>query len=220
VQRPILGHACTEINPSPDNKALAPPHLCYMTLKRKVVSMRTPGSYLALLFFAFISLAPAVFAQTTPQAPVPAAILTAKTIFVSNAGADSGLFPEPFSGDTDRAYNQFYDSLKTNGGFTLVDDPSHADLVLELSLQAPSGPSEPSKQKGASDPLPMFRLTIYDRKSHYVLWTFTNSINLALLQKTHDRNFDEALAEILGDFLHLAGKAPTAARPATSRRWR
>ena len=38
--------------------------------------------------------------------PVPAAILAARTLFVSNGGSDSGLFPEPFSGDPDRPYTQ------------------------------------------------------------------------------------------------------------------
>ncbi len=36
-------------------------------------------------------------------APVPQALMKAKKIFLSNAGADSGLFPHPFSGDPDRA---------------------------------------------------------------------------------------------------------------------
>ena len=53
----------------------------------------------------------------------------------------------------------------------------------------------------------MFRLTVYDRKTHYVLWTITQSVELAFLQKTHDRNFDEALAGILGQFLAVTGKA-------------
>ncbi|MGD0444845.1 MAG: hypothetical protein ABSA39_13005, partial [Edaphobacter sp.] len=37
-------------------------------------------------------------------APVPPQLLNAKKVFISNAGADSGLFPHPFSGDPDRAY--------------------------------------------------------------------------------------------------------------------
>jgi hypothetical protein len=58
----------------------------------------------------------------------------------------------------------------------------------------------------------MFRLVIYDRKSHYILWTLTRSIEQAYLQKTHDRNFDTALSALLLDFQALAGKAPAAAR--------
>ncbi len=42
------------------------------------------------------------FAQmpaSTGVGSVPPAIRAAKSVFVSNAGSDSGLFPEPFSGD-------------------------------------------------------------------------------------------------------------------------
>jgi len=145
-----------------------------------------------------------------PPGPIPPALAAAKRIFISNAGADSGLFPEPFSGDTDRGYTQFFAALKTTGQFDLVADPSDADLVLELQLIAPNGPSSGNKQNGASDPVPMFRLKIYDRKTHYILWTLTESIEVALLQKTHDRNFDQALSNILLDFQQLTEKLPTA----------
>jgi hypothetical protein len=145
----------------------------------------------------------------TPVGPVPPALLNAKTIFVSNAGADSGLFPQPFSGDPDRPYSEFYAGLKAFGKFELVGDPSEADLVLELQLTAPNGPSKGSKVNGASDPVPMLRLVIYDRKSHYVLWAITESIEIAFLQKTHDRNFDQAIASLLNEFERVSGKMPT-----------
>ena len=138
--------------------------------------------------------------------PVPPAIRTAKRIFVSNGGADSGLFPHPFSGDPNRAYTQFYAGLKTAGQWELVGDPAAADLVLELRLTAPYGPSDPNKQKGASDPLPMLRLVVYDGKTHYVLWAMTETINEANLQKSHDRNFDDAVTAIGQDFRALSGK--------------
>jgi hypothetical protein len=140
--------------------------------------------------------------------PVPFALTSAKTAFVSNAGADSGLFPHPFTGDTNRAYSEFYSNLKSSGQFALVDDPSQADLVLELRLVAPYGPTGANKQNGTADPLPMFRLTVFDRKSHYALWTVTESIAVANLQKTHDRNFDDALDAVLTEFLQVSGKQP------------
>jgi len=149
--------------------------------------------------------------------PVPQAIRDAKRIFVSNAGVDSGLFPEPFSGDPSRGYAQFYTALQATGHYVLVADPAEADLVLELQLTAPNGPSQANKMNGAADPVPMFRLVVYDRKSHYVLWAFTESIDVALRQKTHDRNFDEALTAVLADFEALAGKAP--APPERPRVW-
>jgi hypothetical protein len=151
--------------------------------------------------------------QPAPPAPVPSAIPAAKSIFISNGGADSGLFPEPFSGDTSRPYNQLFASLTTSGQFHLVTDPSNADLVLEIRLVAPYGPQQPSKQNGASDPLPMFRLTVYDAKSHFVLWTMTSSVGFAFLQKTHDRNFDMALNDVVAQFLSIANKTPLLASP-------
>jgi hypothetical protein len=98
------------------------------------------------------------------SAPVPPAIKSAKTLFISNGGADSGLFPSPFSGTSDRPYSEFYADLASDRAHQLVNDPSEADLVLELRLLAPPGPQQPNKQLGASNPLPMLRLVIYDRK--------------------------------------------------------
>jgi hypothetical protein len=141
-------------------------------------------------------------------APVPPLLLNAKTVFISNAGADSGLFPHPFSGDPDRAYNQFYADVESWGRYQLVASPDQADLVFELQLMAPSGPSNADKSKGASDPLPMVRLTIYDRATHYVLWALTESIAPADRQKTHDHNFDEAVASLVLDAGRLTKSLP------------
>ena len=143
--------------------------------------------------------------------PIPPAIRHAAKIFISNAGADSGLFPHPFSGDPDRGYNQLYATLSAGGRYKLVTDPRQADLVLELRLTAPYGPQEANKAKGASDPLPMFRLVVYDAGTHYVLWAFTESIDIAYLQKSHDRNFDDSLATLVKDFETLGGKSPATA---------
>lgn len=169
---------------------------------------RIQSALCAALFSAAFALAQEPGA--TQPVPVPPAIRAATKIFVSNAGADSGLFPSPFSGDPNRGYNQLYAGLKANGQYQLVDDPSGADLVLELQVTAPNGPSNGSKVNGASNPVPMLRLVVYDRKTHYILWAFTQSIDVAFLQKTHDRNFDEALTAILLEFESLSGKAQAA----------
>jgi hypothetical protein len=176
--------------------------------------MRTSDACFCLSLAAALLLSTAALAQLPAYdqaGPVPQAIAAAKTIFLSNAGSDSGLFPEPFTGDPDRPYTEFYTALKATGNYTLVGDPAQADLVLELRLIAPYGPTEANKQKGASDPLPMFRLVVYDAKSHYILWTVTSSIELAYLQKTHDKNFDMALTQVLDQFLKIAGKTPAPA---------
>jgi len=169
-----------------------------MSLKSKVLIL--------LMSLCLVALWCGNFAHAQTAAGVPPAIRSATKLFVSNAGAERGLFPKPFSGSPDRAYTQFSSALKANGQYDLVSDPSDADLVLELRLLAPAGPTNADKQKGASDPLPEFRLTIYDRKSHYILWTLTESIGVAALQRTHDRNFDHTLNQLLVDFQQLTGK--------------
>jgi hypothetical protein len=167
-----------------------------------------------LAFLSILSLIPVRAQQTPPaaSAPVPQGILAAKKIFVSNAGADSGLFPSPCSGNPDRGYNQFYADLQAWGRYETVSDPQAADLVFELQLTGPGGPSNANKQKGASDPWPMFRLVIFDRKTHYILWTFTESIAPAILQRSHDKNFDDALAALNSDLRRLAGQTSAAVR--------
>ncbi len=167
----------------------------------------------ALIFAVFANAQTPAAAPLPPAslAPVPPALLNAKTVFISNAGADSGLFPHPFSGDPDRPYNEFFAGMQAWGRYQIVTDPSEADLVFELKLTAPYGPSNPNKQNGAADPLPMFRLVIFDRKTHYVLWTLTESIDFAFLQKTHDNNFDAALNAITTDLKRLTSAPNTAA---------
>jgi hypothetical protein len=172
-----------------------------MTGISRIVTIALCGALLS------VSAAFAQQAAPAPTAPIPPAILAAKKIFVSNAGGDSGLFPSPFTGDPSRAYNQLYAGLKANNQFELMSDPAKADLVLELQLTAPNGPSSGSKVNGASNPVPMFRLVVYDGRTHYVLWAFTQSIDIAFLKKTHDRNFDEALTALLLEFESISGKA-------------
>jgi hypothetical protein len=162
---------------------------------------------------AALSCVPAIIAQQPASplavAPVPPQLLSAKTVFISNAGADSGLFPHPFTGDQDRAYNQFYADVESWGRYELVSSPAEADLIFELQLTAPNGPSNADKSKGASDPLPMLRLVIYDRPTHYVLWALTESIEPAALQKTHDHNFEEAVSRLVLDAGRLTKSLPS-----------
>lgn len=149
-------------------------------------------------------------AASSDAAPVPPALINAKKIFLSNAGADSGLFPHPFSGSPDRGYNLLYALLQRSGRYEIVGSPEDADLVFELQLSSPFGPQNPNKVNGAPDPLPMFRLVILDRKTHYILWTFTESVDRANLQKTHDRNFEQAVEALVSDLKDLTNRATVA----------
>ena len=169
--------------------------------------MQSFGFLSGLAAFVALVLVPptAVHCQTqTPENAVPMGIVNAKSVFISNGGSDAGLFPQPFSGDANRAYFSLVANLQHLQKYELVRDPSQADLVMEIQLLAPTGPQNRSKQLGAADFLPFFKLTIYDRKSHYVLWTITEPIELAMLQKTHDKNFDVALSHVVDDLQALS----------------
>ncbi|WP_263378781.1 hypothetical protein [Granulicella paludicola] len=134
------------------------------------------------------------------SAPLPGQLSQVKRVFLSNGGSDAGLFPHPFTGTQDRAYGYFYAALAGNTRYQLVSQPSQADAVVELALAAPLGSLGGDKSKGTTDPLPTFKLTIYDRPTHYVLWTISQTIDPANLQKTHDKNFDTALDSLLSQF--------------------
>jgi hypothetical protein len=165
----------------------------------------------ALLLFTFTFTLTAT-AQSIPSSPpVPPAITAAKSVFLSNAGSDSYLFPQPFSGDTDRAFRQFYATVQGWHRYQLVTDPAQADLVLELQFTAQASLPSADKVTSLAKPLPMLRLVIYDRATHFTLWALTESVEPALLQKNHDRNFDTAVAA-LADKLKNLGQ-PTTATP-------
>jgi hypothetical protein len=85
-------------------------------------------------FFVLLSLIPAAHGQqagTSPSSAVIAKLKSAKTVFVSNLGAD-GSFSFDIPGGANVCYNELYASLKQAGNFELVEDPDHADLILAI----------------------------------------------------------------------------------------
>ncbi|MFZ1085672.1 MAG: hypothetical protein WAN35_11965 [Terracidiphilus sp.] len=174
---------------------------------------RTHLLFRSIVCTALLSAVAASAQQTAdPQpSPVPQAILSAKKVFVSYAGDGGGLFPRIFSGNPNRVYSQFYATLKSANQFELVSDPSDADLVFELHLDVPIARFglEGTDREFAAAPEFVFRLEIYDRKTHYILWTIDQSIGWADLQKNRDHNFDGALLVLMEKFQQLTGKPIT-----------
>jgi len=68
----------------------------------------------------------------TPAAPLPSQILTAKKVFISNAGGLLDL--NVVTGDPRRDYNEFYAAMQTWGHYSLVGSPAEADLVVQISI--------------------------------------------------------------------------------------
>jgi hypothetical protein len=84
-----------------------------------------------------LTLLPLACARETPPSPPPAPpdvvarVTAAKTIFLSNAGANDS-FGYEITGGPNVSYNELYASLKQWGYFQLVDSPSHADLIFQI----------------------------------------------------------------------------------------
>ena len=101
----------------------------------------------SLLIVAFSLSAFALAQQSAgPLPPVPPALASAKTVFLSNTGADHGLFPSPFSGDTNRAYAEFYSAVQSSG-------PSNSSTIL----LKPTSSSSPSSSHPTVLPTPTIR---------------------------------------------------------------
>ncbi len=132
-------------------------------------------------------------ASATPAAPVPAQIMSAKKVFISNGGEqrnpDGDLY---FSGGPDRAYNQLYASVKEWGRYELVSAPADADLVFQIHLA--------DLRVGFFDELD---LVVVDPKTHITLWTLSEHAMSGGRQKARDAAFDRAMRLLSDDLKKL-----------------
>jgi hypothetical protein len=163
---------------------------------------------LAVVFLGFamaVSASVASFAQTeseAPTAPLPAQIVTAKTVFISNAGAGP-----------DKNFNEFYAAIKNWGRYEIVAAPANADLVLEISFASQITDVGGSKESGCNSRNEShFKLQLLDPKTRIVLWTNTQTIEPFFLQKTGEKNTSDAIKRLAGDLKLLAAPAAASAK--------
>ena len=133
-----------------------------------------------------------------PDAPIPAQILSAKKVFIANAGADQAI-DLLFSEEPDRGYNEVYSAMKSWGRFDVVGSPAESDLLIEIRQYVFNGPQ--------------LRMKIRDPKTSALLWSFDLPIPLGTGRANSDRNFDQAIDRLVNDFRALVTRTPT---PATS----
>jgi hypothetical protein len=129
-------------------------------------------------------------AETPPEptaAPVPTQILTAKRVFISHG--ENG--EENWLGVRNITYNEFYALIKSWGKWELVPSPADADVVYEIRYVPDYTESPP------------LILTIFDPKTHTVLWSFTERVQTSGRASTGRKNFDKAMATLLEDFKSL-----------------
>jgi hypothetical protein len=162
--------------------------------------MRIRLAFLSTALALTLQAVPALEAQQadeTAPAPLPSQIITAKKVFISNAGGEIPSYR--WSGGSTRTYNQFYAAIKSWGRYELVAAPADADLVLEISFVNPIY----TKETISTDD-PQFRLALLDPKTHILLWTLTMRVpEKRGFQKSRDRDFDESLVGLVGDLKKL-----------------
>jgi hypothetical protein len=160
-----------------------------------------PGVFSVALTLALLpgSFVQAQTTKETAPAPLPAQIISAKKVFIANAGHESNLGAYSYSGGIDRTFNQFYSAMKSWGRFEFVTSPADCDLVFEIRFtNAVVGGSSVSPMIA-----PQFRLKILDPKMHIVLWAFTEHVEWARMQGNRDKNFDQSLGRIVADVKNL-----------------
>jgi hypothetical protein len=144
------------------------------------------------------------------EGPVPALIVSAKKVFISNAGGGCDPFGSAhFKGGPNRPYNQFYAALKSWGRYELVASPADAELVFEIGFTCPvegTNIVEGGRAGPTSDP--QLRLVILDVKTHFTLWGITEHVGMAILQGNRDKNFDRAINKLVDDLKSLAAGTP------------
>jgi hypothetical protein len=162
---------------------------------------RTILSFTPVMLLSAISLAQKP-ASAAPAAPIPAQILTAKKIFIANAGAIEMDEDAPhFSGGPDRAYDEIYSALTNWGRYQIVSSPADADLLLEISLDSivvdPKGPY-----------IPQFRLKIKirDSRTNALLWSLNTRVEFGMGQAASDRNFDQAIDRLTTELKMLVAQ--------------
>lgn len=131
--------------------------------------------------------------------PVPAQIVNAKSVFISNTAPDGmpSDILEHF-GEPNRPYDQLYAAMKAWGRYQLAAAPGDADLVLEIHFMrsfATGGLGE-----GAE-----FYLSILDTKTHFVLWTLVEPVEGAVRKVSWERNIDSSVDRLVSDLKVMGG---------------
>lgn len=157
------------------------------------------------LFFCVFGMA-ARHRKDIPPAPLPAIIVNAKKIFLTNGGG------------SDLAYDTFYSEMRKWGKYQIVGSPDEADLIVELSYSveqdgtrvwsATNTYTKTTQVFSAQIVDPKLTLTIYSAKSKAVLWSTIDHRRLARREKNREKEIINS-AERLVDELKTRVNLPS-----------
>jgi hypothetical protein len=118
-------------------------------------------------------------------APLPAVIVNAKKVFLSNGGGSS------------LAYDAFYSKMKEWSKYKIVGSPEESDLIVELSYRVEDSTRVwnstntyyiTTQANRAQIVGPQLILTIFDAKMKTSLWSETDHRGFAKREKNREKN--------------------------------
>jgi hypothetical protein len=173
----------------------------------RVFSAGVLGVAFAITFIT-VSSCTAQPAHAIPAGPVPAQIISAKKVFISNAGGEEidPHFFLPTMGPS-QPYDRFYAAVQSAGRYATVLAPGDADLILEIRFTFLALPREAPVSGNAGDP--RLRLTILDPRTHALLWAFSERVAISAgphWKEKREANFDQAIAALLDDITKLSSQ--------------
>jgi hypothetical protein len=145
--------------------------------------MRRIGVVLSL--FVLLHVMVAKSRKDIPPAPLPAVVVNAKRVFLTNGGG------------SDLAYDAFYSEMKNWGKYEIVGSPDNADLIVEISYHVEHNGTHVWSTNNSYDGTtqvhstqlidPQLVLTIYDAKTKNSLWETIDHRRLARREKNREK---------------------------------
>ena len=134
-------------------------------------------------------------AQGGPQlaAPLPAAVTSAKTIFISDAGNNSVV------------YVAFSEGMRDWGKYEIVASADAADLIVELSYfdshrdRSWNGNTFLSTHSRAQKKDSKVIVTFYDSRTNEPLWSASEPQKRAKREKNREREAIQSVQHLIGD---------------------
>ena len=123
--------------------------------------------------------------KDVPPAPLPAVVVNAKRIFLTNGGGSN------------LAYDTLYSEMKQWGKYEIVGSPEEADLIIELAYRVEHGGTRVWSSSNTYDGTtqvhsaqivdPQLTLTIFDAKTKNSLWSEVDHRRLARREKNREK---------------------------------
>jgi hypothetical protein len=165
--------------------------------------MRVLSNSLCCAALMFSTILPTFAQDQTQSAPIPSQILTAKKIFISNAGADADVITTfQRMGQSRLPYERFYSEMKKWGRYELVSAPADADLVFEIRFSAPIS----SCNEKLTVYMPQYGLSIVDVRTHFTLWSLAEPVQPAYRKVTFEKNLDQGMASLMANLKQISAQ--------------